>query len=51
MLISFLWANRDIFVWKLADMPGVPRRLIDHSLNVDPKATPKRQHVRHFADN
>jgi hypothetical protein len=32
-------------------MPGVPRRLIEHSLNVDPKATPKRQHLRHFADD
>jgi hypothetical protein len=31
-------------------MPGVPRRLIEHSLNVDPKATPKQQHLRRFAD-
>jgi hypothetical protein len=31
-------------------MPGVPRNLIEHSLNVDPKATPKRQHLRRFAD-
>jgi hypothetical protein len=31
-------------------MPGVPRRLIEHSLNVDPKATAKRQHLRRFAD-
>jgi hypothetical protein len=29
----------------------VPRRLIKHSLNVDPKATPKRQHLRRFADD
>jgi hypothetical protein len=33
------------------DMPGVPRTLIEHSLNVDPKATPKRQHLRRFADD
>jgi hypothetical protein len=32
-------------------MPGVPRELIEHSLNVNPKATPKRQHLRHFADD
>jgi hypothetical protein len=32
-------------------MPGVPRQLIEHSLNVDPKASPKRQHLRRFADN
>jgi hypothetical protein len=32
-------------------MPGVPRNLIEHSLNVDPKATRKRQHLRRFADD
>jgi hypothetical protein len=32
-------------------MPRVPRNLIEHSLNVDPKATPKRQHLRRFADD
>jgi hypothetical protein len=32
-------------------MPGVLRELIEHSLNVDPKATPKRQHLRRFADD
>jgi hypothetical protein len=32
-------------------MPGVLRRLIEHSLNVDPKATHKRQHLCRFADN
>jgi hypothetical protein len=32
-------------------MPGVPRRLIEHSLNVNPKDTPKRQHLSHFADD
>jgi hypothetical protein len=31
-------------------MPGAPKRLTEHSLNVDPKATPKRQHLRYFAD-
>jgi hypothetical protein len=32
-------------------MLGVPRNLIEHSLNVDPKSTPKRQHLRRFADD
>jgi hypothetical protein len=32
-------------------MPGVPRNLIEHSLNVDPKATLKRQHLCRFADD
>jgi hypothetical protein len=33
------------------DMPGVHRKLTEHCLNVDPKATPKRQHLRCFADD
>jgi hypothetical protein len=32
-------------------MPGVPRELIKHSLNVDTKATSKRKHLRRFADD
>jgi hypothetical protein len=32
-------------------MPGVPRDLIEHSLNVDLEATPKQQHLRRFADD
>jgi hypothetical protein len=33
------------------DIPGLPGTLIEHSLNVDPKATPKKQHLYHFADD
>jgi hypothetical protein len=29
----------------------VPRNRIEHSLNIDPKATPKRQHLHRFADD
>jgi hypothetical protein len=32
-------------------MPGVPRELIEHSLNVQPKAVPKKQRLRRFAHN
>jgi hypothetical protein len=32
-------------------MPGVPRELIEHSLNIDRKATPKQQHLRRFTDD
>jgi hypothetical protein len=51
VLINFLRANRDIFVWKPADMPGVPKELIEHCLKVDPKATPKKQQLRRFTPN
>jgi hypothetical protein len=30
-------------------MPGVPRELIQHSMNVHPQAVPKKQHLRRFA--
>jgi len=43
MLVSFLCANADVFAWKPADMPGVPREKIEHSLNVSPTAKPIKQ--------
>jgi hypothetical protein len=30
-------------------MPGVPRELIEHRLNVHPQVVPKKQHLRRFA--
>jgi hypothetical protein len=36
-------------MWKPTDMPGVPRELNEHSLNVHPKAMPKKQRLRRFA--
>ena len=50
MLIKFLRENWDIFARKPADMPGVPRELAEHSLNVDPKLKPIRQFLRRFND-
>ena len=38
-----------MFAWKPADMPGVPRNLIEHSLNVDGKAKPIKQKLQRFA--
>jgi hypothetical protein len=32
-------------------MLGVPKNLFEHSLNVDPKATSKQQHLRHFVND
>ena len=39
----------ETFAWKPADMPGVPKELIEHALKVDPKATPKKQQLRRFS--
>jgi hypothetical protein len=46
MLVSFLRANADVFAWKFADMLGVPREKIEHSLNVSPTAKPIKQKLR-----
>jgi hypothetical protein len=35
----------DTSAWKLADMPGVPRELIEHELHLDPKAKPFKQRL------
>jgi hypothetical protein len=51
VLVKFLQENRDIFIWKSADMPGVPRELIEHELHLDPKAKPVNQWLRHFTQD
>nr|CAH66232.1 H0825G02.9 [Oryza sativa] len=48
-LVSFLRANADVFTWRPADMPGVPREVIEHRLAVQPGARPVRQKVRRQA--
>ncbi|GJR74526.1 hypothetical protein Tco_0086891 [Tanacetum coccineum] len=35
-LKNLLKKNKDIFAWEPADMTGVPKRIIKHSLNVNP---------------
>ena len=34
-MISLLWANQDVFVWKYEDMLGIDRKIIQHCLNVN----------------
>nr|AAP53982.2 retrotransposon protein, putative, unclassified [Oryza sativa Japonica Group] len=46
---SFLRANADVFAWRPADMPGVPREVIEHRLAVRPGARLVRQKVRRQA--
>ena len=38
-------------MWKPADMLGVPRELIKHTLKVNPKATPKKQRLWCFTQD
>jgi hypothetical protein len=51
MLIKFFLKNRDIFAWKPANMPGVPRELIEHELHLDPKAKLVKQQLHHFTQD
>jgi hypothetical protein len=34
MLVDFLRANAEIFVWSPSDMPGIPRDVTEHSLDI-----------------
>jgi hypothetical protein len=34
MLINFLHANVDMFAWGPSDMPGIPREVAEHSLDI-----------------
>jgi hypothetical protein len=51
MLVKFHHKNRDIFTWKPANMPKVPRELIEHELHFDLKAKPIKQRLHHFAQD
>jgi len=49
MLVRFLRNNVSVFAWKPANIPGVPRSLIEHSLNVLKTTRPIKQKLRRFA--
>jgi hypothetical protein len=44
------WNNQDIFAWSSADLKGVSRDVMEHVLNVDPKAKPVRQCLQTMLD-
>ena len=48
MLIDFLHANKDIFVWKPSDMPGIPREVTEHGLKVRPGSKLVKQCLHRF---
>ena len=49
MLTNFLQDNKDIFAWKPADMPGVPRELAEHGIDVNEGSKPMKQRLRRFS--
>jgi hypothetical protein len=48
VLIDFLRANADIFVWSPSDMPGIPREVTEHSLDILPHSRAQQQRLCHF---
>ncbi|GKD65595.1 reverse transcriptase domain-containing protein [Tanacetum coccineum] len=48
-LKTLLTNNMEVFAWEPADMTGVPRRIIEHSLNVNPSLDPVCQKRRTFS--
>jgi hypothetical protein len=48
VLVKFLHERWEIFAWCPSDMTGVPRELVEHALNVDPKAREVKKPLRRF---
>jgi hypothetical protein len=49
-LLSFLDKNSDVFTWKTSELTGVSRDIIEHKLQVNPSAKPKKQRLRKMSD-
>jgi hypothetical protein len=48
VLVDFLRANANIFVWSPLDMPGIPREVAEHSLDILPHSRAMQQRLRRF---
>jgi hypothetical protein len=48
VLVDFLHANADIFVWCPSDIPGIPREVAEHSLDILPHSRAVQQRLRRF---
>ena len=48
MVVDFLRDNKDIFAWKPSDMPGIPREVAEHTLQILPGSKPVKQRLRRF---
>jgi hypothetical protein len=48
VLIDFLRANIDIFAWSPSDMPGIPREVAEHSLDILPHSRVVQQRLQRF---
>ena len=49
-LLDVLQKNQDIFAWSAADLQGVSRDIIEHSLDIDPRMRLKKQRQRKISE-
>jgi hypothetical protein len=48
VLINFLRVNAEVFAWSPSNMPGIPRDVAEHSLDIRAGARPVKQPLRRF---
>jgi hypothetical protein len=48
VLIDFLRVNAEVFAWRPSDMPGIPRDVAEHSLDIRAGTRPVKQPLRRF---
>jgi hypothetical protein len=48
VLVDFLRANAEVFAWNPSDMPGIPRDVDEHSLDIRVGARPGKQPLHRF---
>jgi hypothetical protein len=49
-LLSFLDKNSDVFTWQASDLTGVSKDIIEHKLQMNPLARPRKQKLRKMSD-
>jgi hypothetical protein len=49
-ILSFLDKNNDVFAWRTSDLIGVSRDIIEHKLEVNSSARPKKQRLFKMSD-
>jgi hypothetical protein len=47
-LVNFLLENLSVFAWKISDMPGIPREVNEHKLEIDPSIKPIMQKEKRY---
>jgi hypothetical protein len=48
--LSFLDKNNNVSMWRTSDLTGVSRDIIEHMLQVNPSARPRKQRLRKMSD-